>query len=84
MAVFLTNCATCRGDQGAGDGPAATALPPMPANLSEAAVQDRSDWELLAIIADGVAGTAMPPWGSILSEQERSEILDFIRSLATQ
>lgn len=42
----------------------------------------KSDAELLKSIAEGVTGKigAMPPWGSTLSEQERKDVLAYIRA----
>src|SRR4029434_7543723 len=42
-----TNCVSCHGPGGKGDGPAAAALPPpKPANWTSAAVQKETDGEL--------------------------------------
>ena len=81
-AQYAAFCATCHGDAGAGDGPAAAALTPQPADLAGPEVQANSDDKLFAIISDGVEGTAMPPWGSILSEDDRWHVVNFLRSLA--
>jgi mono/diheme cytochrome c family protein len=38
-AIFLNSCAVCHGDKGRGDGPAARALKPGPADLSRLTVR---------------------------------------------
>jgi mono/diheme cytochrome c family protein len=74
-----TNCVTCHGAGGRGDGPAAAALPPpKPANWTSAAVQKQTDGELFWKISNGRG--AMPPWKH-LPEKERWEIVNYIRTL---
>ena len=74
-----TNCASCHGNAGKGDGPAAAALPPpKPADWTSDAVQKQTDGELFWKIANGRG--AMPPWKH-LSEKERWELVNFIRTL---
>ena len=74
-----TNCVTCHGPSGHGDGPAAVALPPpKPANWTSDAVQKQSDGEIFWKITNGRG--AMPPWKH-LPEKERWEIVNYIRTL---
>ena len=77
--VIETNCVTCHGASGKGDGPAAAALPPpKPANWTSARVQGESDAVLFCKISAGRG--AMPPWKH-LPEKERWEIVNYIRTL---
>ena len=74
-----TNCVSCHGASGKGDGPAAAALPPpKPANWTASAVQSQSDGEIFWKMSNGRG--AMPPWKH-LPEQERWEIVNYIRTL---
>jgi mono/diheme cytochrome c family protein len=74
-----TNCVTCHGASGKGDGPAAAALPPpKPADWTSAKVQAESDGELFWKISNGRG--AMPPWKH-LPEKDRWEIVNYIRTL---
>jgi len=74
-----TNCASCHGAGGKGDGPAAGALPPpKPANWTADNVQKQTDGEIFWKISNGRG--AMPPWKH-LPEKERWELVNFIRSL---
>ena len=78
-AKFDLFCASCHGPGGKGDGPAAAALPaPKPANWTSAAVQKETDGELFWKMSNGRG--AMPPWKH-LPEQERWEIVNYIRTL---
>jgi len=57
--LYAANCATCHGPRGAGDGPAAPALLPRPANLAE---HEYSLMRLGDALWNGVSGTAMQAW----------------------
>jgi mono/diheme cytochrome c family protein len=74
-----TNCVTCHGPNGKGDGPAAAALPPpKPADWTSAKVAGESDGEIFWKISNGRG--AMPPWKH-LPEKDRWEIVNYIRTL---
>jgi len=74
-----TNCVSCHGATGHGDGPAAAALPaPKPANWTSANVQKQTDGEIFWKMSNGRG--AMPPWKH-LPENERWEIVNYIRTL---
>jgi mono/diheme cytochrome c family protein len=74
-----TNCASCHGPGGKGDGPAAQALPPpKPADWTSERVQAMADGEIFWKISNGRG--AMPPWKH-LAEKERWEIVNYIRTL---
>ena len=79
--VFQTNCAVCHGESGHGDGPAAVGLDPKPANLGADHVQGNSDGALFYTITHGRTGTAMPAWESVLTEQQRWEVVNFVRTM---
>jgi mono/diheme cytochrome c family protein len=72
------NCVSCHGAGGKGDGVAAAALNPKPADWTSAKVQTESDGELFWKISNGRG--AMPPWKH-LPENERWALIHFIRSL---
>jgi mono/diheme cytochrome c family protein len=72
------NCATCHGAKGKGDGAAAAALTPKPADWTSSRVQDETDGELFWKISNGRG--AMPPWKH-LPENDRWALIRYIRSL---
>ena len=72
------NCVACHGAKGKGDGAAAVALNPKPADWTSKRVQDESDGELFWKISNGRG--AMPPWKH-LPEQDRWALIRYIRSL---
>jgi mono/diheme cytochrome c family protein len=71
-----TNCASCHGKAGKGDGPAAAALNPKPADWTSAKVQAQTDGEIFWKITNGRG--AMPPWKH-LPDKERWELVNYIR-----
>ena len=78
--VFQSNCSTCHGAQGNGDGPASGSLDPKPKNLAvlqESAADDYLFWR----ISEGKPGTSMVAWKGILSEEQIWQTVAFIRSL---
>ena len=79
-AVYTQYCAVCHGNEGKGDGPGAAGLTPKPADFSAEHVQVLSDGGLYWFITNGVPNSAMPPWGSALSEQQRWEVVNFLRT----
>lgn len=76
--VAQLNCVACHGTGGKGDGAAAPALNPKPADWTSSTVQAESDGELFWKISTGRG--AMPPWKH-LPEPERWAIVHYIRSL---
>jgi mono/diheme cytochrome c family protein len=72
-----TNCVSCHGS-GKGDGPAAAALNPKPADWTSAKVQGESDGEIFWKISNGRG--PMPPWKH-LSDKDRWDLVAHIRTL---
>ena len=78
--LFQTNCATCHGQEGHGDGPAGQSLEPRPKNLAEIQSKAGDDF-LFWRIHDGVPGTSMVAWNGILSDEQIWQIVSFLRTL---
>lgn len=79
-AIFSQSCAVCHGDIGKGDGPGAAALSPKPADLHADHVQGNSDGTIFWIVSHGREGTVMPAWDTILSEEQRWDVVNFLRT----
>jgi len=77
--TFKTDCASCHGDTGRGDGVAAMDLNPRPANLVELNSTASDDF-LYWRISTGVDGTAMPAWKGLLDEQQIWQVIAFLRT----
>lgn len=70
-ASFETNCASCHGPGGAGDGVAAAALSPKPRNLATAPLKGGDKpAQIFATLGTGVPNTAMVAF-TYLPEEER-------------
>ena len=70
--VYQANCASCHGELGRGDGPAAAGLNPKPTNLADrAGLMDQSPLDYYRRITIGVVGTAMPSFELRLPAQDR-------------
>jgi mono/diheme cytochrome c family protein len=80
-ALYERHCAGCHGAQGRGDGPEAPFLSPRPGSLVSAGTSAKPDADLLAIIAEGKPHTAMRGYRDMLNENERRDVLLYIRSL---
>jgi mono/diheme cytochrome c family protein len=81
-AIYRERCVPCHGERGRGDGPAGSTLDPRPADLV-LHVPQHTDGELFYMISVGFPQSAMPQWRSILTQQERWELVHYLRVLAT-
>lgn len=78
--IFAQNCATCHGPAGKGDGPAAAALNPKPANFSKGVFKyGNKDADIAKLIKNGKG--SMPPWGSMLKDKDINDLVGYIRTL---
>lgn len=78
--VFETNCASCHGLTGKGDGAVASALNPKPRNFVEAKFKYGSDdASLFKTISAGKG--VMPPWKGILSDKQINDVIAHVRTL---
>ena len=83
QAVFAANCATCHGERGLGDGPAATGLEPPPADLTDGA-WTTGDGSLQAVtntVEHGSPGTAMIGWKGTLTDAEIAAVAAYVKEL---
>ena len=83
--VYRQHCATCHGDEGRGDGPAAAALAgPPPADLTDPATMVAAPpAELYDKISIGVPATAMPAFEAALSADDRWAVTAYLATLWT-
>ncbi|MBA3967469.1 MAG: cytochrome c [Nitrospirales bacterium] len=80
--LYRIHCLECHGAEGRGeDGPRAALLAPRTGNLVSADTSTKTDEELLEILAEGVPRTAMSGWSVQFSEDERRNVLAYIRTL---
>jgi mono/diheme cytochrome c family protein len=77
--LYTANCGPCHGEKGKGDGPAAPGLNPKPADHTSDAVQKQTDGAIFWKISEG--RTPMPSYKKVFSEQQRWELVNYIRTL---
>jgi mono/diheme cytochrome c family protein len=83
--LFVLGCVPCHGPTGRGDGPAAATLERdgvriRPGNLSLPQMWEQTDGELFWKISEG--RSPMPTWKQSLSEEQRWQIINYVRTLA--
>jgi len=90
--IFTTNCASCHGESGKGDGPVGVALNPHPRDFTKAefkfdAAKDGkpgSDAALTNVIKNGAGAYGgsplMAPWGGTLSDADIQNVIAYIRT----
>jgi len=78
--LFHDNCAGCHGDKGLGDGPTSKILKKKPANFTDPKLQSsETDGSLFWKMSEG--RLPMPTWKDDLSDDERWELVNYIRQL---
>jgi high-affinity iron transporter len=81
-ALYATQCASCHGATGFGDGPAGANLDPPPRNFHE---RERlvalSPFALFSTITYGLAGTGMAPYEAQLDEASRWDLTYYVGAL---
>jgi copper transport protein len=75
--LFLSNCTQCHGESGRGDGPLAGSLAIPPANLYDH-IPYHPDQFFYSVMTNGLSGV-MPAFGSQLSEEDRWNVLNYLR-----
>ena len=86
--VYATNCASCHGPKGCGDGPLAATLNPKPAKHCDGTVMNPlTDDFIFKVIKMGGASVGksplMAPWGGSLSDAQIVDVVAYVRTQAT-
>ncbi|MCI0437085.1 MAG: c-type cytochrome [Gemmatimonadetes bacterium] len=88
--VYDKWCAGCHGVEGRGDGPAAAYMLPRPRDFTQALYQIRTttsgslptDADMMRVIDEGMPGTAMPGWRTVLGEQDRRNLVAYLKTFS--
>jgi len=79
--LYAEHCAGCHGPTGAGDGVAGFRLPRPPADLRAPHTMHHTAGDLYWWISEGIPAAGMPGFAR-LNEEERWDLVNFIRALA--
>jgi mono/diheme cytochrome c family protein len=77
--IYKTGCIDCHGDEGRGDGLAASRLNPKPSDFRAEHVKELSDGELFYIITYGIKESSMQPMG-FFDEEKRWHLVNYLRT----
>ena len=81
--LYREHCAVCHGVAGYGDGPAAAGLQPRPADLTAKHTADHTAGDLFWWLTHGIRGSAMPGFQDRLAENDRWDLINFLRAMAS-
>lgn len=83
--IYQTNCVTCHGDEGLGDGPGSAGLDPAPAPVAHTSGMMADDYLFWRISEGGAMApfnSAMPSWKAALDEEARWDVINYLRALS--
>lgn len=80
--LYRESCAGCHGARGAGDGPAGRNLPRPPADLRAPHTAQHTAGDLFWWLTNGIPAAGMPPFGAQLNEDQRWDLINFLRALS--
>jgi len=78
--VYNLYCLSCHGESGFGDGAAGASFARRPANFHSERVREQSDGALFWKMTNGKVN--MPPFKDVLSEQQRWQVVSYIRKIS--
>ncbi|MGP8215989.1 MAG: c-type cytochrome [Bacteroidia bacterium] len=78
--IYATYCVPCHGEKGRGDGVAASALNPRPADHTSERVQRQTDGAIYWKLTTG--RSPMASYANTLTVTQRWQVIDYIRTLA--
>ena len=81
LSLYRINCAACHGPDGRGDGPAGAGLPKRPADLTAPHTNDHTAGDMFWWLTHGY-GIGMPGFAGTLTEDDRWDLINFIRALS--
>ena len=89
-AIYASQCSGCHGEAGDGQGILTLSWLPRPRNFVRGSFRYRStpsgslptDADLFRTVSKGLAGSGMPAFEAILSEQERRDVVAYIKQFS--
>jgi mono/diheme cytochrome c family protein len=82
--LYDTQCSSCHGETGKGDGKMAAAInPPKPSDLTDPTWKHGStDGEIFTLIRDGSKGTGMRAFAARMKTEDIWNVVNYLRTLA--
>lgn len=77
--LYVTYCTPCHGNSGKGDGIAAAAVNPKPADHTSAAVQDQTDGAIFWKMTEGRG--PMISYKQLLKDNQRWQLVSYIKTM---
>jgi len=84
--IYTTHCASCHGDGGMGDGPAAASLNPAPAAIAHTSQMMGDDYLYWRISEGGALepfNSGMIAWKGIIDEETRWDVINYVQALGS-
>jgi copper resistance protein D len=81
LELYRNHCALCHGPAGWGDGPSGAGLPKKPADLTAPHTAQHTAGDMYWWLSHGIPAAGMPAFGATLSEDDRWDLINFIRAL---
>ena len=79
--LYVERCMTCHGCAGNGLGTYAGTLVVTPADYKQEPFRNMPEEQWFWHVSEGVQGTVMPPWKESMTEEERWQVIDYIRQI---
>ncbi len=83
LGLYRQHCAECHGPAGRGDGPRAATSPKPPADLTVAHAAEHTAGDLFWWLSRGIPASGMPAFAPALSEEDRWDLVNFVRALSS-
>ena len=89
-AIYVSQCSGCHGEAGDGQGMLTQSWLPRPRNFVRGSFRYRStpsgspptDADLFRTVSKGLAGSGMPAFEAILSEQDRRDVVAYVKQFS--
>ena len=81
-ALYNIYCIACHGEKGKGDGPASLTIKTKPADHTSPKIQKQSDGAIYWKLTEGRSTLEMVSYKMVLSDNERWQLVNYIRTLS--